>query len=64
MALKREVAMNRSEYLKLKEKIKLDTGAELHLSSQFIDNANELIESGYDSEKNMKYLKIYFNEEV
>lgn len=49
---------------KLKEKIKLDTGAELHLSSQFIDNANELIETGYDSEKNMKYLKIYFNEEV
>ena len=49
---------------KLKERIKLDTGAEVHLSSQFIDNTHEFLEAGFDEEKNMKYLKIFFNEEI
>ena len=49
---------------KLKERIKLDTGAEVHLSSQFIDNTHEFLETGFDEEKNMKYLKIFFNEEI
>ena len=49
---------------RLKGKLKLDTGAELHLSPAFIDRADELLERGYDEEKKMHYLKIYFDEQL
>ena len=49
---------------KLKGKLKLDTGAELLLSSAFIDQADDLLERGYDKEKEMNFLKIYFDKQL
>ena len=48
---------------KLKEIIKLDTGVQISLSSEFLDRSQELLEYGYDEQKKMKYIKILFNEE-
>lgn len=49
---------------KLKGRLKLDTGAELRFSSAFIDQAENLLERGYDEEKGMNYLKIYFDKQL
>ena len=49
---------------RLKGKLKLDTGAELLLSSAFIDQADDLLERGYDKEKEMNFLKIYFDKQL
>jgi hypothetical protein len=49
---------------KLKGKLKLDTGAELLLSPAFIDQADHLLERGYDEEKEMHFLKIYFDKQL
>lgn len=48
----------------LKGRLKLDTGAELRLSSAFIDQAETLLERGYDEDKEMNYLKIYFDRQL
>jgi hypothetical protein len=48
----------------LKGRLKLDTGAELRFSSAFIDQSDSLLERGFDADKGMNFLKVYFSEEV
>lgn len=47
-----------------KRKIKLDSAIEIQVNVRDIEQMDELIEVGFDEEKNRKYYKIYFNEEV
>jgi hypothetical protein len=49
---------------RLTGKLKLDTGAELRFSSAFIDQAENLLERGYDEQKEMHYLKVYFDKQL
>ncbi len=49
---------------RLTGKLKLDTGAEVRFSSAFIDQAENLLERGYDEQKEMHYLKIYFDNQL
>lgn len=48
---------------KLKARLKLDTGAEIRFSSGFIKESDRLLERGFDEDKHMKFVKIYFHEE-
>ena len=48
---------------KLRGKMKLDVGVELKFSSGFIDQADSLLEKGFDEAKHMNYVKIYYHEE-
>jgi hypothetical protein len=48
----------------LKGRLKLDSGAELRFSSAFIDQADNLLERGYDEAKKMHYLKVYFDKQL
>ena len=48
---------------KLRGKMKLDVGVELKFSSGFIDQAESLLEKGFDEGKHMQYVKIYFHQE-
>ncbi|MFP6874919.1 MAG: nucleoid-associated protein [Verrucomicrobiales bacterium] len=49
---------------RLTGRLRLDTGAELRFSSAFIDQAEKLLERGYDEQKEMHYLKIYFDHQL
>jgi len=49
---------------KIASVMKLDTGVEIHLKSNLSDEADSLLERGYDDEKKMKYIKVYFNEDL
>ena len=49
---------------RLKGKIKTDTGAQLYFSSQFIDEAGKYLQRGFDDNKQMHFLKVYYNSEV
>ena len=48
---------------KLRGKMKLDVGVELKFSSGFIDQADALMEKGFDESKHMQFVKIYFHQE-
>ena len=48
---------------KLKTEIKLDTHIQIKLDIDAPDAAEEYIEKGFDEEKNMKFYKVYYNEE-
>lgn len=48
---------------KIKTEIKLDTNIQIKLDIDAPDASSEYIERGFDSEKKMKYYKVYFNEE-
>ncbi|MCF7674403.1 MAG: nucleoid-associated protein [Akkermansiaceae bacterium] len=41
--------------------MKLDTGVEIHLKPAFAKAAESLIEQGFDEERGMKYVKVFFN---
>ena len=49
---------------RLKRKMKLDVGVTMQFSSGFVHEAERFMERGYDEEKRMEYVKIYFNTEV
>ena len=49
---------------KLKGRIKLDTGVDVRFSSAFIDQADRFLERGFDEDKHMNYVKVYFHQEV
>jgi len=53
----------KKEKKKLKTEIKLDTNIQIKIDVDAPDAAEEYLEKGYDSEKKMKYYKVYFNEE-
>ncbi len=41
--------------------MKLDTGVEIHVKPAFAKAAEALIEQGFDEEKGMKFVKVFFN---
>lgn len=44
--------------------VKLDTGVEIHLKPAFTDQPEPVLERGFDEQKGMKFIKVYFNEDV
>ena len=52
------------EEKKLKSRIKLDTGAVIRLSSALIENSEGIVEQGFDETKKMKFVKLFYNEEL
>jgi len=48
---------------RLKSRLKLDVGVDLKFSSGFIDQSERLMERGFDEEKHMQFLKVYFHRE-
>jgi len=44
--------------------IKLDTGVNLSFAPAFKESAESVFERGYDDEKQMKFVKIYYQEEI
>lgn len=48
----------------MKSVMKLDTGVELRLKPKVVDAPEKILEKGFDEEKKMKFIKIYFNKEI
>ncbi len=44
--------------------MKLDTGVEIHVKPGFAEQAEPVLERGYDEGKGMKFIKVFFNGEV
>jgi hypothetical protein len=44
--------------------IKLDTGVEIHLKSSLAGRPESVIERGYDAAKGMKFIKVFFNQDL
>lgn len=61
-------AISKKDVNKAKKKIsaivKLDTGVEIHLKSSLSGEPESVLERGFDEEKKMKFIKVYFNEDV
>lgn len=49
---------------KISTVVKLDTGVEIHVKPGFVDQPEEVLERGFDEEKGMKFIKVYFNGEM
>jgi hypothetical protein len=49
---------------KLKTVLKLDTGAEIRLKPALAAKPDQILEHGFDEEKKMKFIKIFFNEDL
>jgi hypothetical protein len=47
----------------MKSILKLDTGVEIRLKPKVVANPDKVLEKGYDEEKKMSYIKVYFNKE-
>ncbi len=48
----------------MKSIMKLDTGVEIRLRPKVLDKPEEVLEKGYDEEKKMNFIKVYFNEDL
>jgi hypothetical protein len=44
--------------------LKLDTGVEIHVKSTLSTENDPILERGYDDRKGMKFIKVYFNNEL
>ena len=44
--------------------VKLDTGFEIHIKPEVVEGADWLLERGEDDAKGMKFIKLYYNEDV
>lgn len=44
--------------------MKLDTGVEIRLKPSAVSKAGQILEHGYDEEKKMKFIKVFFNEDL
>ena len=49
---------------KIKSNLRLDTGVVLKFTPDFAERESEIMERGYDEKMEMKYVKVYYNEEV
>lgn len=49
---------------KIKAVMKLDTGAEIRLKPALAAKPEQVLEHGFDDERKMKFIKIYFNEDL
>lgn len=52
------------EEKKLRSRIKLDTGAVIRLSSGLIEAPEGILEQGFDEGRQMKFVKLFYNEEL
>ncbi len=48
----------------MKRTMKLDTGVEIRLGPKVLDKPDEVLQKGYDEERKMSYIKVYFNEDL
>jgi hypothetical protein len=48
----------------MKSQLKLDTGVEIRLKPKVVDSPEGIIEKGYDESRKMKFIKVYFNEDL
>ena len=44
--------------------LKLDTGVEIHVKSTLSTENDPVLERGYDDRKGMKFIKVYYNNEL
>ena len=44
--------------------LKLDTGVEIHVKPSFASQPEPVLERGFDEEKGMKFIKVFFNEDL
>jgi hypothetical protein len=44
--------------------VKLDTGVEIHVKPSFTSQPEPVLERGYDEAKGMKFIKVFFNEDI
>lgn len=49
---------------KIKANIRLDTGVMLKFTPDFAERAEEIMERGYDEKMQMKFIKVFYNDEV
>jgi hypothetical protein len=49
---------------RMKGKMKFDTGAQVYFSSNFLQQSKDLFQRGFDEQKKMKFVKIFYNEET
>ena len=49
---------------KIKSVLKLDTGVVMRFTPDFAERSEEIMERGFDEKMGMKYVKVYFNEEM
>lgn len=62
-------AISKKDVSKVKKKLqqsvmKLDTGVEIRLKPSAVAKADRVLEHGFDEEKKMKFIKIFFNEDL
>lgn len=48
---------------RLKARLKLDTGVDIRFSSGFVKQSDQFLERGFDGDRHMNFVKIYFHEE-
>ncbi|QQL45303.1 nucleoid-associated protein [Sulfuriroseicoccus oceanibius] len=48
---------------KLKSRLKLDSGADIRFSAPFLKKKDEFFEKGFDEERGLQYVKIYYDRE-
>tara|TARA_R110002096_G_scaffold122929_3_gene266108 strand:- start:25954 stop:27009 length:1056 start_codon:yes stop_codon:yes gene_type:complete len=48
---------------RLKGRMKLDVGVDLRFSSGFIDQSEKFMERGFDDDKHMQFVKVYYHKE-
>lgn len=48
----------------MKSVMKLDTGIEIRLKPKVVANPDKVLEKGYDEDKKMNFIKVYFNKEA
>lgn len=61
--------ISKKDLTKAKKKIintvmKLDTGVEIRLKPSLATKAGQVLEHGFDEERNMKFIKVFFNEDL
>jgi hypothetical protein len=65
--LEKTFGISKKDVTKAKKKIstvlKFDTGVELHLRPTFSERHAGVLERGFDDEKQMKFVKVYYNKE-
>ena len=44
--------------------LKLDTGVEIHVKSTLSTEQDPVLERGFDDDKGMKFIKVYFNKDL
>ncbi|HWB03883.1 MAG TPA: nucleoid-associated protein [Verrucomicrobiales bacterium] len=66
--LERSFPISKKDVSKAKKRIgavmKLDTGVEIHLKSLFTGQRDPVLERGFDEERNMKFVKVYYNKDL